>query len=58
MLENKEFIVNCAVDCEWMIFFTISTFSERRVFLKNHSIEIHKIWQGDTSDSSKFFSIT
>ena len=20
MLENSEFIVNCAVDCEWMIF--------------------------------------
>ena len=28
-------------------FLTISTFSERRVFLNNHSIEFHKIWQGD-----------
>ena len=32
--------------------FTISTFYERRVFVKNHYIEFHKIWQGDTSDSS------
>ena len=32
-------------------FFTISTFSERRVFLNNHSVEFHKIWQADTSDS-------
>ena len=32
-------------------FFTISTLSKRRMFLKNHSIEFHKIWQGDTSDS-------
>ena len=32
-------------------FLTISTFSERRVFFKNHLIVFHKIWQGDTSDS-------
>ena len=38
-------------NCEWMIFFTISTISERRVFFNNHSIEFHKIWQRDTSDS-------
>ena len=34
-------------------FLTISTFSERRVFLKNHSIEFHKIWQGNTSGSGQ-----
>ena len=34
---------------EWF-FFAISTFLERRVFLKNRSIEFHKIWQGDTSE--------
>ena len=27
------------------------TFSERHLFLKNHSIEFHKTWQKDTSDS-------
>ena len=32
-------------------FLTISTFLDRHVFLKNRSIEFHKIWQGDTSDS-------
>ena len=32
-------------------FLTILTFLERRVFLENHSIEFHEIWQGDTSDS-------
>ena len=32
-------------------FLTISTFPERHVFLKNHSIEFHKMCQGDTSDS-------
>ena len=32
-------------------FLTISTFSYRRVFLNNQSIEFHKIRQGDTSDS-------
>ena len=30
---------------------TISTFSEMRLFLKNHSAEFHKIWQEDTSGS-------
>ena len=30
-------------------FLTIPTFLERRVFLKNRSIEFHKIWQGDTA---------
>ena len=34
-------------------FLTISTFLERRVFLKNHSIEFHKIWQGNTSGSGQ-----
>ena len=33
--------------------FTISTFSERRVFLNNNSIEFHKIWREDTSDSEQ-----
>ena len=32
-------------------FLTISTFSERHVFLNNHSIEFYKIWQGDILDS-------
>ena len=29
------------------------TISERRVFLNNHLIEFHKIWQGDPSDSGQ-----
>ena len=31
---------------------TISTLSEMRVFLKNHSTEFHKVWQQEISDSA------
>ena len=34
-------------------FLSILTFSERRMFLKNHAVEFHTIRQGDTSDSGQ-----
>ena len=33
------------------IFWTISTFSEMRVFLNNYSTEFQNLFQGDTLDS-------